>query len=227
MKRNQMTSDHARQGTDRPVGDGTTQRRGGRRDGAGRRRRPDVDDLLLDATIELLRRDGYSGLRVEAVAARAGVAKSTLYRRWPSKSTVVAAAIERLYLGHVAVPDTGDLRQDLIALLTNSYEVLIVGPGRIFSDLIRESGGAPDLVQLITETMHARRRFYRQIFNRAIARGDLAPEIDTDLAIDLLVGPLWVRLLVTSQPISKTAVKDIVDSVLDGLARPNERSRAH
>jgi AcrR family transcriptional regulator len=202
--------------------DGHVTGRGGRRDGAGRPRRPELDEEILDCTIELLGRVGYGELRVDDVADGAGVAKSTIYRRWPSKPMLVAAAVAQLYLGRVTVPNTGDLRRDLIALLDNSYDLLIAGPGRVLPDLIRESGPIPELVDLITETMHARRRFYTQVLNRAIARGDIPPETDTEIAIDLLLGPLWVRLLVTRQPISKTTVRETVDSVLPGLVRTQE-----
>jgi AcrR family transcriptional regulator len=204
-------------GNDGHEADGQGRGRGGRRDGAGRPRRPELDDQILDTTVDLLVRVGYRDLRVEDLADRVGVAKSTVYRRWPSKPTLVAAAVGRLYLDQVTVPDTGDLRRDLVALLDNSFELIIAGPGRVFADLIRESGRTPELVDLITETMHARRRFYRQVLNRAIARADIPPETDTELAIDLLLGPLWFRLLITRQPISNAAVRSIVDSVLPGL----------
>ena len=211
-------------GSEGHTSDGHVGGRGGRRDGAGRPRRAGLDDEILDTTIDLLGRDGYRDLRVEDIADRVGVAKSTVYRRWPSKPTLVAAAVGRLYLDQVTVPDTGDLRSDLVALLDNSYELVIAGPGRVFADLIRESGRTPELVDLITETMHARRRFYTQVLNRAIARGDIPPEVDTELAIDLLWGPVWVRLLVTRHPISQAAVREIVDSVLPGLVRAHEQA---
>ncbi len=198
--------------------------RGGRRVGAGRPRRPELDEQILDAAIDVLDRVGYLDLRVDDVADRVVIAKSTVYRRWPTKAKLVAAAIERLYLGRVTVPDTGDLRSDLIALLDNSFELIIAGPGRVIPDLIRESGRTPELINLIAETMQARRRFYTQVLNRAIARGDIPPEVDTELAIDLLWGPLWVRLLVTRRPISRTAAREIVDSVLPGLVTAHEQT---
>jgi AcrR family transcriptional regulator len=195
-------------------------RRGGRRAGAGRRRVHD-DGAILDTTVALLRRHGYGDLRVEDVATRAGVAKTTIYRRWPSKPALVAASVERLYLTQVALPDTGALRSDLFALLSNSYELIVHGPGRVFEGLIRESGQRPELVEVVTHTMHARRRFYFQAFNRAIARGEIAPETDCALAIDLLLGPLWGRLLVTGEPVDAGAASATVDVVLQGiLPRP-------
>lgn len=204
-------------GTDGRGHDGQVAGRGGRRDGAGRPRKPGLDDEILDATLDLLDSVGYSDLRVDDVANRVGVAKSTVYRRWPSKATLVSAAIDRLYLGRVTVPDTGDLRSDLVALLDNSYALIVAGPGRVLPDLLRESGRTPELTDLISETMHARRRLYTQVLNRAIARGEIPPEVDTELAIDLLLGPLWVRLLVTGAPVTSKTAREVVDSILPGL----------
>jgi AcrR family transcriptional regulator len=207
---------------DPEINDGPRRRtagRGGARRGAGRPRRTDADAEILDVTAELVGRFGYAGFRVDEVAERVGVAKSTIYRRWPSKPALVAAAVERLYLWHVAVPDTGDLRTDLLELVTNSYELLTAGPGRVFEALIRESGQRPELVEVVASTMHGRRRLYHQVFNRAIARGEVAPETDVALAIDLIQGPLWVRLLVTGDPITKDAAAAVVDAVLGGVSR--------
>ena len=191
--------------------------RGGARPGAGRPRRADADGAILGATAELVLGVGYGSLRVDDVAARAGVAKSTIYRRWPSKAALVAAAVEELYLGRVAVPDTGALRSDLEALLSNSYQLLTAGPGRLFEILIRESGQRPELTEVVATTMHARRRLYHQVFNRAIARGEIRPETDVALTIDLLLGPLWVRLLVTGDPIDRDAIGRTIDTVLHGV----------
>ena len=201
---------------------GTTRSgRGGARPGAGRPRNAGADGDILDATIDLVRSVGYRGLRVDDVAARCGVAKSTIYRRWPSKPALVAAAVDRLYLGRVTVPDTGSLRSDLLQLLGNSYDLLVAGPGRLFETLIRESGQRRELTAVVTATMHARRRLYTQVLTRAIARGELAPETDIGLVIDLLLGPLWVRLLVTGEPIGADTAETVVDAVLHGVTLPS------
>ena len=196
----------------------TTSPRGGRRPGAGRPRRADADDQILDVTVELLAECGYDGLRVDDVARRTQVAKSTIYRRWPTKPALVAAAVERLYLARTDAPDTGTLADDLRALLSNSYQLLVIGRGRVFVRLVRESGHRPELVEVMARTMHARRRLYAQVFNRAIARGDIPPETDVGLTTDLLLGSLWVPLLVTGAPVTEDVVDRAVDTVLHGIA---------
>lgn len=189
----------------------------------GRPRDQGVDERILDAAFVRLVRSGYVELRVDDVATDAKVAKSTLYRRWPSKETLVAAVMRRLALDRMHAEDRGTLRADLTALLGESYELLFVGPGRVIEELVRESATSRELAEVVRSTTDARRRAFHQALNRGVARGELEPEIDHDLVIDLLVGPLWARLLVTGARLTTDDVETIVDVVLTGLAR---RARA-
>ena len=77
---------------------------------------------------------------MDDVAERAGVSRTTIYRRWPSKAAVAAAAVSSLYLDRVEVPDTGSLSEDLVTLLTESYRLMAEGSGRVLERLVRESG---------------------------------------------------------------------------------------
>lgn len=187
----------------------------------GRPRRLAVDGQVVDAVLRVLERDGYAGLRIEDVAAEAGVAKTTVYRRWPTKGALVAAAVSRLYLDRVQPVDYGDLRVDLVALLQETYEVLFRGPGRVLEDLVRESGRGPELADIVRATNEARRRAFHLAMSRAVARGELGADADHELMIDLLVGPLWTRLLVAGGVIVARDIETIVDAVLEGvLAEP-------
>jgi AcrR family transcriptional regulator len=191
--------------------DGTTPRR------TGRPRQADVDERVVQAVLTTLARDGYDRLRVEDVAATAGVAKTTVYRRWPSKESLIAQAVSRLYLDRVRPVDTGDLRTDLVALLADTYELLFTGPGRVLEDLVRRSGGHREIADIVKATNAARRRAFHQALSRGVARGDLDPGIDHDLAVDLLVGPLWTRLLITGGVMAPAETAAVVDAVLHGL----------
>jgi AcrR family transcriptional regulator len=192
---------------------------------AGRPREHGVDEKILNAALSRLVRWGYAQLRVDDVAADAGVAKTTLYRRWASKEALVADVMRRLYLDRVQAADEGSLRADLVALLRESYELLFDGPGHMVEDLVRESGASRELAVVIRSTTDARRRAFRQVMNRGVARSELDPSIDHELVIDLLVGPLWTRLLVTDTPLTKDDVGSIVDAVMDGVSRPRRRRR--
>jgi AcrR family transcriptional regulator len=191
----------------------------------GRPREQGVDEKILNAALSRLVRWGYAQLRVDDVAADAGVAKTTLYRRWASKEALVADVMRRLYLDRVQATDHGDLRADLIALVRESYELLFEGPGEVVEDLMRQSGASRELAAVIRSTTDARRRAFREVMNRGVARGELDPSIDHELVIDLLVGPLWTRLLVTDTPLTKDDVVSIVNAVMDGVSRPRRRRR--
>jgi AcrR family transcriptional regulator len=144
----------------------------GERRRPGRPREQGVDQKVLDAALVRLVRYGYQRLRVDDVAADAGVAKSTLYRRWVSKESLVADVMRRLYLDRVCAEDHGTLRGDLLALVNETYELLFEGPGRVIEDLVRESGASRELADVVRSTTAARRRAFHQAMNRAVARGE-------------------------------------------------------
>src|SRR3954468_9642218 len=203
-------SDATRGSRNQVVGDRNAPTRARR----GRQLSPELDDRILEAALAMLADVGYAQLRLDALAARAGVAKTTILRRWPSKAAVVAAAVHRLALQTVEVPESSNLREDLEALLSNAVAAFVSGPGRFVPALIRESGHHAEIADLLATVIQTRRAAYRRVLNRAIARHDLHPDIDQEVMIDLLVGPLWTRLLITRQPISPALVEEIVDAVL-------------
>ena len=138
----------------------------------------------------LLASRGYREISVETLAERAGVSRTTIYRRWPSKAAIAAAAVSSLYLDRVEVPNIGSLSEDLVALLSESYRLMADGDGRVLERLVRESGQNPELVDVVRSILYTRRRLYATLLNRAIARGELPPEMDQELLLDLLLGPL-------------------------------------
>ena len=192
----------------------------------GRPRSALADRAILDATIELLADRGYGGLTVEAVAARAGVGKSTIYRRWPSKATLAAAAVNALARERIPAPDTGDLRDDLVRLITEPIgrhgEVL----GRIFPDLIAEMHRNPELSGTMLEALGARRSVIHNVLRRAQDRNELPANADLGRIIDLLSGALYYRLLVSREPVEPDLPAWIVDSILNGV-RQREGRRSH
>jgi AcrR family transcriptional regulator len=175
-----------------------------------------VEQAVFEASLRLLATRDYGEISVETLAERAGVSRTTIYRRWPSKAAVVAAAVSSLYLDRVEVPDTGSLAQDLTILLTETYRVMADGDGRVLEKLVRQSSQDPELTELVRSILYARRRMYVTILNRAIARGEMPPEADQELLLDLLLGPLWFRLLVSGAPITPAAAGSVVELVLTG-----------
>jgi AcrR family transcriptional regulator len=187
----------------------------------GRPRDPATEQRILECALTMLAEGGYAALRLDELARRAGVAKTTILRRWPSKAAVVAAAVEGLALHTVEVPEGGTLRDDLHALLNNAVTVFGRGRGRFVPRLIREAGEHPEIADLLKTVIHTRRKGYGRALGRAIARGELDPEIDQELLIDLLIGPVWTRLLVTQDPLPASIVDDITGAVLRAFPPPH------
>ena len=188
--------------------------------GRGRPRDEALDDRILEQLLVLLGSQGYARLTLNQLADRSGVAKTTILRRWPSKAAVAAAGMERLALQSVDLPDSGSLRDDLRTLLHGAADTFARGRGRFVPRLYREAGRHPEIHDLLYTVIHTRRQAYRQILALAIARGELAPSVDQDLLIDLLIGPIWTRLLITRDPITHEYVEANVRAVLTAFSVP-------
>ncbi|MEL7157161.1 MAG: TetR/AcrR family transcriptional regulator [Actinomycetota bacterium] len=203
-----MTSEHMRVGERRP---------GGR----SARVRADV----LRATSGLLEDVGYDELSMEDVAARAGVHKTTVYRRWPTKAELVFDAISEQSAEAVPVPDTGNLVDDL-QLLAREVVANIGHPGR--GRRSRSLVAAAATSDEVADAMHA---FWAQrlaasaaIVERAVERGELPADADPHLIIESLIGPLWVRLLLTGEPITDELADRVAALVAAGAtADPSEK----
>ncbi|UGQ09135.1 TetR/AcrR family transcriptional regulator [Yinghuangia sp. ASG 101] len=189
--------------------DAATARPGGRTARTGR--------AVMDATIAELGEVGYAALRIESVAERAGVNKTTIYRRWGDKANLVAAAfIERQ--GEVSPPvDTGDLREDLLAFLR---EVRKAFQSPWITALIRETGprstGDDGIHEVLDKIWPARFALSRAIFVNAVERGDLPPDTDPDFLVQATAGPLYFRQLFLGHELTDDFLARTADLVLRG-----------
>jgi AcrR family transcriptional regulator len=185
----------------------------------GRPRSEKAREAILEAAAELLLARGLEVVSMDEVAERAGVSKATIYRWWPTKETL---ALDALYHEWAAPPPgraTGSLRGDLLALLRPWVRLVGKRPyGRVIAALITEAQTDPAFARQYRERfIEPRRDQARPLFLHAIARGELPPETDIELALDLLYGPLYHRLLHGHAPLSERFVRDLVDTVLAGL----------
>jgi len=170
----------------------------------------------LNATLELLVEVGFSALTVEGVASRAGVGKATIYRRWSSKLPLVVEAFGQLP-GFEDV-DTGDLAEDLKKMLRGYLEVFNSTPlSAVLPSLAGERTHNPELSQLFEPVSKDRRRPLARAFERAVARGEVAPGLDLDLAADLVVGPIAVALFFKGGQLNPKMVGPMVDLALAGI----------
>jgi AcrR family transcriptional regulator len=186
----------------------------------GRPRSAEADEAILRATLDLLAGDGYAALTMERVRERSGVGKATIYRRYGSKEELVTAAIKHLNVDFPEPPDTGTLLGDFAATASS----VLAGAERtgfapLVARLLSEVANDPDMHTLFTENLVApRRRVVGSIVDRAKARGEIRSDIDTSLAVDLIVGPAIYRMLLSGGDLSQVGnPAEILTSVLDGL----------
>ncbi len=184
----------------------------------GRPRDACAEKKILDATLELLADAGFAGLTVDGVAARAGVGRATIYRRWRSKGALVLAASACL-VGDVPGTDTGTLRGDLLALTSGLVEHLRATPmGCLLPALAAEARGNPELAEIVSQFADDRRAHVRAVLRRARDRGELRAGTDLDVLIDVLVGPAFYRMMISGGPPTAARMVKVVDMVLDGVA---------
>jgi AcrR family transcriptional regulator len=163
----------------------------------GRPRSDRAHRAILDAARELLVEEGFAGLRLEHVAARAGVGKATIYRHWGSRQELALELLVELAGPHVPVAETGDTRRELLATVMNPMRALTDTPfGPVIRALLSEIAMDPRLGDRFRATVvQARRAEVARVIARGIERGDLRPDADTSVATELLVGPVYFRLL--------------------------------
>jgi AcrR family transcriptional regulator len=192
----------------------TTPRVGEQRPG-GRAAR--VRSAVLRATGELLTEVGYDAMSVEEVASRAGVHKTTVYRRWPTKAALTADAASLHSADAVPVPDTGNLVDDL-TLLAREIVVNIGSDGgaRRARSITAAAATSDELATAMHGFWAHRLALTTTIVERAVERGELPPSTDATLIIESVIGPLYVRLLLTGEPITEELADQIVELVTRG-----------
>lgn len=167
----------------------------------GRPRQPDTDRKVLKATLDAFVQDGYAGMSVEGIAEEAGIAKTTIYRRWPSKDKLVLAAIQSLFQ-EWEIPDTGDLEADLLTLVRRAHHTITrTQAGRILPRIAGEITEGTPLGQAYLEgVMRPSFLPLRQLLTRAADRGELRPDLDLDLAVASIIGPMMFLYLTAQLP---------------------------
>lgn len=194
----------------------------------GRPRDARADRAILEATLELIAERGVHEFRTEDVAARAGVGKGAIYRRYRSKDELVTAAVAALVSEEIAVPDTGSSRADLLALMREAVELYSGSlPGRLMPNLVGAMAQKPGLARAVREGfLSDRRAALAEVLRRGIERGDLRPDLDFELALDVLGGPLFYRLLITGGPIDEQLAEGVADLILRGFATNERRAKS-
>jgi AcrR family transcriptional regulator len=176
---------------------------------------------LLDATLEVLRETGYDKLTVDEVVARAHASKTTVYRRWPSKADLVCAAFAyHLRDAFDLPPDSGALRGDLLAvaeMMTSGAEER----AQVVAGILGAGERNPRLRELLMDDLYQyRREQLRGVLRRAVARGEIVPEVITDTVTDLLPAYIMFHILQYEGPVPAESLRALVDELLlPGLTR--------
>lgn len=177
---------------------------------------------VLHAADDLLVERGYAGVTIEAIAARAGVAKQTIYRWWPSKFEILMDTFLQDAAGALQIPDTGTVDGDLREHLRQLARFLTAQPaGRVMLALIGQAQHDADVARTFQQRfLNERRALDQRILERGVARGDLRSDTDLDLVTDLIYGPVYHRVLLTGLPIDDRFIDGLVSHVMIVIAQP-------
>jgi AcrR family transcriptional regulator len=180
------------------------------------------DEAILQATRELLVEGGVRTLTVEGVAARSGVAKTTIYRRWSSRNELALAVMLDMVKTSAAVPDLGDTRQELIEFLGGAVRILgttLMGP--VMQGLVSELASDEVLAASFRERVVAVRvGEVRRVLDRGVARGQIRDDVDAERIHEMLFGPVYYRLFLSGAELDGDLARRIVDAVFPSLVPP-------
>ncbi|MGH0032799.1 MAG: TetR/AcrR family transcriptional regulator [Myxococcota bacterium] len=183
-----------------------------------------VRSQVMAATIDVLAKSGVAGLSVEAVAARAGVNKSTIYRRWPTLADLVTEAIGDLQQARIPLPDTGALASDLRALLAQARALLTSADGRALAHAALGTPASAAAARASRKVWAARFALLGRVVQRGVERGELPPDVDARFLLETLVSPLYFRLFVAREPVDDAYLDRLVEQALRA-ARPRPARR--
>lgn len=185
--------------------------------GPGRPRSAASHAAILRAALELAIEGGLAGMTIEAVAARAGVGKTTIYRRWSSKHELMAAAVR--FIAHdLKTPDTGSLRDDYLALAGAALASLAPGALKLMPRLMLEAADDPELFAVCREVLiDPRRAALGAIVARGIQRGEVRADVDIDVAVDVLIAPMIYRALTSGA--DPAALRGLPEAVFELVSR--------
>ncbi len=183
----------------------------------GRKRDRSRDPVILQATLDVLVHAGYDGMTLDAVAARAGAGKATVHRRWPTKEQLVLAAIASLGrpFERDELPDTGELRSDLMAVVESPWLGGTEPRVRTLAALTSVLTGSPALANAINAQMtEPYVDGYRQLLRRASRRGEIPPDADLDTAAQVIPAMSVYRMMFAKQPPDREFLQSVIDHVV-------------
>ncbi len=184
----------------------------------GRTRDADARQRVLDATYDLVgRSDGT--VSINEIVREAGVAKQTVYRWWPSKTAVVLDALVEGSMRDTPFPDSGDLRADFEAHLRSVVRLFASPTGALIRELVAQGQHDPRHAEEFRVRFWApRRELSLSRLRSGVAAGEIRADLDLELALDTIYGPVWLRHLVGHLPIRQRDARQVIDTVWPGIA---------
>jgi AcrR family transcriptional regulator len=181
-------------------------------------------DRVLEASRELLAESGVQGLTIDGVAARSGVAKTTIYRHWRSKEDLALEVLLEMTEQVVEVPELDGARDEFVALVTRVIEILETTlMGRVMKGLVSDLATDPTLADAFRERVVALRlKEIHHLIERGTQRGDLRADADAELLHDLLFGAVYHRLLLSGRTLDHTYAEQVVDSMIASITPTNQ-----
>lgn len=184
----------------------------------GRPRNIETEKAILAASYDLLLEAGFGTVTVEKIAERAKVSKATIYKWWPNKAAVVMDGFLSAAMSRLPVPDTGSVVNDIIIQASNLAKFLTSREGKVINELIGE--GQFDLklaAEYRLRYFNPRRLDSRRILERGVQRGELKEDLDLELCIDLIYGPIFYRLLVTGETLEEDFIRVLIKYAFEGI----------
>lgn len=176
-----------------------------------------VVERVLEAAAEELGRVGFTALRIDDVAARSGVNKTTIYRRWPVKADLLAAVLDNESFPLI-VPDTGSLRGDLRQTLRDLRARLYIARERGVVRMLQAESAHPDVAPLVRKMRAAHTAARRELFERAIARGELPATTDTSVLVEFATAPLISRIVHLGLEVDDHFIDTLSEVIANGAA---------
>lgn len=193
----------------------------------GRPRSEQARRAVLDAARALFAEQGYGAATIEAIAARSGVAKTTIYRSWSSRAAILVDVLVEMASALVPPPRSGDPMRAMATELRGIVGAINGPMGRLLTSLLGDAQVEPQVRAVLIERLfRPRSDASAGNISRAQAGGALRSDVPPHVAVDLLVGPLFYRMFVQHQPVTDTFVKQVLQYVVEGLRPPGGRRRS-
>jgi AcrR family transcriptional regulator len=180
---------------------------------------------ILNASYDLLIENGFAEVTIEKIAERANVSKATIYKWWPNKAAVVMDGFLNTTNLELPIPDTGSAVEDMFIQVENFAIFLTSKKGNVITEIIAQGQSDTKLAEIYRKAYFTpRREISKQILERGISKGELRKDLNMEVIIDLIWGPVFYRLLITGEVIDNNFIKNIIDYAFEGISSNYEKS---